>query len=122
MSSIDQMLRALPDLFAEMYDEVDPVAFRSNIGKWLRNDQLRSVSTAVANDVRQGRPGAQPAGLWMRVNSADDRQAALFAVLRGLDMAFAEVNPALAGGPPSPGLAGLGLEVATRHRLDSGKH
>jgi predicted amidohydrolase len=113
------MLHALPDLFAELYDELDEAVFRSKVGEWSADGFLQSVSAAIAADVRAGRSGAEPAKLRIRLLN-HGAEAMRFAILRGLDMAFAAVNPMLAGGPPPPALAALDLQVAATGRLDSG--
>lgn len=119
MSSVDETLHELADLFCELYDAIDIAAFGDHIEEWLADTQLWSVTAAVAGDVEHGRRGAE--AIRMRINSTDDPERQRFACLRGIDRAFASVNPAMRGAEPVPsGLTRLALHVAAYQRLDSG--
>jgi predicted amidohydrolase len=113
------MLHALADLFAQLYDELEERVFRSNVGEWSSDAYLKSISVAIAGDVTAGRSTAEPGKLRIRLLN-HDADAMRFAILRGLDMAFAMVNPMLAGDAPPQALAALDLQIAATGRLDSG--
>jgi hypothetical protein len=116
---VSQTIFALTDLFCELYDEVDGAAFRGSVDEWLGDRELERLSADVERGALDG--GRHQA--WPRELCADgdDRDARLFAVLRGLDRAFAYANPltAPAGGIPSS-LTGLAMRIAAGSRLDSG--
>jgi predicted amidohydrolase len=119
MSSVDQSLRGFADLFCELYDDIDSTVFRANIESWLADTDLLSVTTTVAGDVEHAR--SVPERIRMRVSNTTDPERQRFACLRGLDRAFAHVNPALRGTEPVPaGLAELALHTVAYQRLDSG--
>ena len=119
MSSVDESLHEIADLFCELYDALDSASFRDHIEEWLSDTELWSVTAAVASDVENGRRGAE--AIRMRINSATNVERQRFACLRGLDRAFANVNPAMQGPDSVPGgLTRLALHVAANQRLDSG--
>jgi predicted amidohydrolase len=121
MSSVDESLHGFPDVFCELYDGIDTQRFRESIESWLADTDLLSVTTAVAGDVEYAR--TVPERIRMRVNNSGDPEKHRFACLRGLDRAFAQVNPALRASRPVPeGLQALALHVAATQRLDSGKN
>lgn len=119
MSSVDETLHGFPDLFCELYDAIDIQYFKTNVESLLTDADLLSLTTAIAFDVEQAR--AVPGHIRMRVNNSSDPERQRFACLRGLDRAFAHVNPALrAAGTLPAGLERLALTVAANQRLDSG--
>jgi predicted amidohydrolase len=121
VSSVDQTLHDLPDLFCELYDGIDIATFRGNIDVWQDDPGLHSQSMTVASGIEKGRDNASR--LRLRLANCDGQLEAIrFAVLRGMDRAFRRVNSHLAGGVTPPALARLAAHVAARHRLDSGRH
>jgi predicted amidohydrolase len=112
-------LHAFPDFFLELYDTLSPDVFRANVDRWIDDARFASVSLDVQREVQAGSTTVDRQRLRL---SHDDSDGMRFAMLRGLDAAFAHVNPASAGDRPPDGLRALGLDVAARHRLDSGLH
>lgn len=120
MSSVDQTLHELPDLFCELYDELDVEILRANIDVWQADAGLHSQSMTVAAGIEKGRDNVSR--LRLRLDNCDQLEATRFALLRGMDRTFAHVNPHLAGPDTPSALARLAAHVAARHRLDSGLH
>lgn len=119
MSSVDQTLHELPDYFCELYDAIDVATLRANVDLWQADASLHSLSATVASGIETGRDNVSR--LRMRLDNCDDQLEAIrFAILRGMDRAFAHVNTHLAGSDTPPALARLAAHVAARQRLDSG--
>ena len=105
MSSVTQ---DYANLFCELYDRVDPAQFRTQGAGWLTDPDVAAIAAAVERAVLEARPVDVP-------ESARET----FAVLLGLDAAFAHVNPLLAEVPP-PALTEYALRYAEAASLDSG--
>jgi hypothetical protein len=119
LSNVSQTIFALTDLFCELYDEVDGDAFRLQADEWLSDEDLEQLSVYVEHSALDG--VQRLASLHALCTDGSEQDARRFAVLRGLDRAFAHANPltAPAGGIP-PSLTGLAMRIAAGSRLDSG--
>lgn len=114
-----QVSQQLADLFCEWYDELDAAVFHAEIEAWTLDPRLDALSAAIERDAERSPSVASPR---MRLeNGGGDRQARLFAALRGLDRVFAQIVPAL-GGIASGVWADPAAEAAVRVRLDTGAH
>lgn len=96
------------DLFCELFDRIDPARFRAEGESWMADADVLASAAATARVVLAGEPVTAPSD-----------PAGSFAVLLGLDAAFAHVNPLLAETPP-PSLAEYALRYAEAASLDSG--
>jgi predicted amidohydrolase len=96
------------NLFCELFDRLDPGRFRSDGAAWMSDPVLATRAALVEEAVLSGQVVAEP---------QDPRDT--FAVLLGLDAAFAHVNPLIADVPP-PSLAEYALRYAEAASLDSG--
>ena len=93
------------NLFCELFDSIDPADFRA---EWIIDERVAKIATETERAVLAGSDVA---------TATNGREA--FAVLLGLDAAFAHVNPLLAETPP-PALAEYALRYAEAASLDSG--
>jgi predicted amidohydrolase len=96
------------NLFCELFDRIDPAQFRAEGAAWMADPEVASVAGAVEQAALDGEPVVVP---------TDARGT--FAVLLGLDAAFAYVNPLLAETPP-PALTEYALRYAEAASLDTG--
>jgi predicted amidohydrolase len=96
------------DLFCELFDRLDVARFRAEGEAWMADPDVAALAAAVERAALAGEPVADYEG-------ARDT----FAVLLGLDRAFAHVNPLL-GSPPPPALTEYALRYAEAASLDSG--
>ena len=96
------------DLFCALFDRLDPGAFRAHGAEWMASDD---VGVAATRAERAALAGARipPPG--------DQRET--FAVLLGLDAAFAHANPLLGATAP-PALTEYALRYAEAGRFDTG--
>ena len=109
MSSICQVLtQDYADHFCTLFDRIDPAVFRADGEDWMTDADVVSMAASTERTALDGGPIAEP---------EDSRLA--FAVLLGLDAAFAHVNP-LHGGAPPPALTEYALRYAEAASLDSG--
>jgi predicted amidohydrolase len=96
------------NLFCELYDRIDLAKFHGEGAAWIADPQVTSIAAEVERAALDGEPIVVP----------DDSRGA-FAVLLGLDAAFAHVNPLLAETAP-PALTEYALRYAEAASLDSG--
>ena len=96
------------DLFCELFDRVHPGQFRTEGEGWMADAEITALAGATERAAVDGEPIAIP-----------DSVRDTFAVLLGLDAAFARVNPVSAETPP-PALAEYALRYAEAASLDSG--
>jgi predicted amidohydrolase len=96
------------DLFCALFDRIEPARFRAEGEAWMADAEVAQLSATIERAVLAGDPVAEPEG-------ARDT----FAVLLGLDAAFAHVNPLLAETTP-PALTEYALRYAEAASLDSG--
>ena len=96
------------DLFCELFDRLDAQDFHADGGRWMGDAEVGATAAAVEQAALDGEPVEAPAA---------GRQT--FAVLLGLDAAFAHVNPLLGAAAPQA-LTEYALRYAESGRLDSG--
>jgi predicted amidohydrolase len=96
------------NLFCELFDRLDPGRFRTDGAAWMSDPEVVSTAALVEEAALGGGLVDHPQGA---------RET--FAVLLGLDAAFAHVNPLLADVPPAA-LAEYALRYAEAASLDSG--
>ena len=94
------------DLFCELFDRLDPARFRAEGEAWMADPGVAATAAEVERAALAGEPVA-----------AGDGDS--FAVLLGLDAAFAHAGP-LSGGVAPPALAEYALRYAESGRFDSG--
>jgi predicted amidohydrolase len=122
LSSVDQSLHGYADLCCQLYDELDDLAVVEHSDTWLQNATLDSLSRTITADVC--RPDGRPPGrIYTDVVNFNERNARIFAALRGLDTAFQHVNERFKDRTRTPAsLATLEAHVQRHGRLDSGAH
>src|SRR4051794_24819257 len=98
----------LADLFCDLFDRLDAVAFRADDEAWMADAQVAATAAAVERAALAGAPVTAPDGA---------REA--FAVLLGLDAALAHAHPVLGAAAP-PVVAEYALRYAESGRFDSG--
>jgi predicted amidohydrolase len=115
------VLHELPDIFCELYDDIDMDVFREHAPDWMAEDGIRSTAINMERQLADGSLNA--AGLRVKLNNHNDPERTRFAILTALDRLFASFNPVAATGAGlPPQLAPLAAKVAATHRLDSGAH
>jgi predicted amidohydrolase len=97
------------DLFCELFDRLDRARFRAEGEAWMADPEVAAIAAATERAAVEGAQVVAPEGA-----------VETFAVMLGLDAAFAHVNPLLSSGPPPPALAEYGLRYAEVASLDSG--
>lgn len=112
-------MHSVPDLFCELYDDLDEAELRKRGEAWAMDKFLKSAADGVAGEVRSGTPVAQ---IRRRLEVSTDVEWQRYACLLGIDRAFLSLNPALqvAGQPIPAALQPLATHVIARGRLDSG--
>jgi predicted amidohydrolase len=98
------------DLFCELFDRLHPSEVHAAGEAWIAHPDVAATAIAVERAALGGEPVAVP-----------DGARTTFAVLLGLDAAFAHANP-LSGAIPPPALTECALRYAESGRLDSGAH
>jgi predicted amidohydrolase len=98
----------LADLFCELFDRLDPAAFRLEGEAWMADDEVAAIAARVERYALAGE----------RVTAGDGARQT-FAVLLGLDAALAQANPLLGTAAP-PALTEYALRYVESGRLDSG--
>jgi predicted amidohydrolase len=122
-------LQTLADLFCELYDALDEDVVRENAASWLEDEKVKSLAASFAADVEsKDRPAA--ALLTRLANESVPREhpgedrldRRRYALLAGLDRAFAALNPALtvSGRPLPDQLVRLKAHLQEHGRLDTG--
>lgn len=115
MSSVEQTLHEFPDLFCELYDQLDEQRFRKNVSKWLEDKEFGSTVIGITGELERG--DTTPDRLRLRTNFSDhDRQR--LACLIALDTVFGHLRPETTQ-PVPPGMARLAAQVEVTGRLDS---
>jgi predicted amidohydrolase len=117
MSSVEQRLHDIADVFCEVYDALSDTVMRHRAEEFMTAVDLAQLSNAVASLAESGKLTAD--SVRERIVGHADADAARFACLRGLDRVFAHVNPLMSASPPAR-LQDFALDVAERQRLDSG--
>lgn len=117
----------LPDLFCELYDALERRTFRANIEAWSDSASLASSSDTIMREAQSGTlaPDTVRARISLIADNADvGIDGARYAMLRGLDAAFASINPQAptTGLTLPPGLRMLAADAVIRGRYDSGVH
>jgi predicted amidohydrolase len=109
----------LADLFCELADGIAPGDVHAQAEGWMRDAGVAALAADVGAAALDGRLDA--ATERARVDSAagDTRVRTAFAILSGIDAAFAHANPLTAVRPP-PALAEYVMRYAETGRLDSG--
>jgi predicted amidohydrolase len=114
------MMDDYADLFCELYDGVDVAAFSASVERWSSDPALLELAAEVQAMALTGALRVDRVRAATPADAGGDGSAHRYAVLRGLDAAFADVNPTSAHVPP-PALTEYALRYAESGRLDSGR-
>jgi predicted amidohydrolase len=115
------VLLFLPDIFCALYDELDGGPFLEHGEAWNASPTVESLALVIERKALEGTLTENE--ITFRLTNHADRHETALAILRGLDRAFAYVNPVADQSDRCPSaLAALGHRVRVEARLDSAIH
>jgi predicted amidohydrolase len=109
----------LADLFCELSDGIAAADMHAQAEGWMRDRDVAGLAADVGAAALEGRLDAAAERARVAGAGDDARVRTAFAVLSGIDAAFAHATPLTATRPP-PALAEYVMRYAETGRLDSG--